>query len=95
MIEFDTWLTTILTGKEAIKQRVLTRLSHKTSDIPYYSRGVDIYEFKYGDQSAALMLGLRDFMPELEISGDNTRVITYGVSIDVSDVLDLEKEGKE
>lgn len=83
MIEFNETLDEIYSGKEAIKQRILTRLKHSTYDIPYYDRGVDIEEFTYGSQVAAIKLGLRDFGPELKYDSENSRVQIYDIIVPV------------
>lgn len=85
MIEFSKDLSQRFTGKEALSQRVKVRLAHTTADIPYYERGVDIYEFEYGDQSAAIRLGLRDFGVDVQASPANSRVKVYNVVIDTSE----------
>ena len=83
-IEFSDDLSQVYTGKEAVVQRVTTRLKHTTSDIPYYDRGVDIFEFTYGSKDVALRLGLRDFGPSVSFDDENSRVQVYNISIDVS-----------
>lgn len=87
MIEFSDDLSTMYDGKEAIKQRVTTRLKHTTSDIPYYDRGVDIFEFTYGSKDVALRLGLRDFGASVSFDDENSRVQVYNVMIDTSKLL--------
>lgn len=86
-IEFSDDLSKIYTGKEAITQRVTTRLKHTTNDIPYYERGVNLFEFTYGSKDAALRLGLRDFGPTVTLDNENSRVQVYNVSIDVSQFI--------
>lgn len=83
MIEFDETLSRKYSGKEAVKTRILTRLKHTTSDIPYYDRGVDISEFTYGNPLAAIRIGLRDFGPELYYDSANSRVQIFDISIPV------------
>lgn len=87
MIEFSEDLSQIYGGKEAIKQRITTRLKHTTSDIPYYDRGVDLFEFTYGSQDVALRLALRDFGPTISIDQENSRVQVYNVLIDTSELI--------
>jgi hypothetical protein len=87
MIEFSDDLSTLYDGKEAIEQRVTTRLKHTTSDIPYYDRGVDIFEFTYGSKDVALRLGLRDFGASVSFDDENSRVQVYNVMIDTSKLL--------
>lgn len=83
MIEFSTDLNKKYSGKQALEQRVKTRVSHTTSDIPYYERGIDLFEFTYGSQSAALRMGLRDLGVSVSYDSENKRVQVYNVSIDV------------
>ena len=87
MIEFSDDFSEIYTGKEAIKQRVTTRLKHTTSDIPYYDRGVDLFEFTYGSKDVALRLGLRDFGAQVNYNDENSRVQVYDVVIDCSNII--------
>jgi len=87
MIEFSDDFSEIKTGKEAIKQRVITRLKHTTSDIPYYDRGVDLFEFTYGSKDVALRLGLRDFGAQISYNDENSRVQVYDVVIDCSNII--------
>lgn len=87
MIEFSQDLSKKLYGKNAIVQRVCTRIAHTTADIPYYEKGIDIFEFTYGSQSAAIRLGLRDFGVNVQTSSDNSRIKVYDV------IIDTEKEG--
>jgi hypothetical protein len=87
MVEFSEDLSKRYTGKEALTKRIECRLKHSLSDIPYYDRGVDITEFTYGSQAAALRQSLRDFMPDIVIDTANSRVQLYNVTIDVSKLL--------
>lgn len=87
MIEFSDDFSDIYTGKEAVKQRVTTRLKHTTSDIPYYDRGVDLFEFTYGSKDVALRLGLRDFGAQVDFDDENSRVQVYDVVIDCSNII--------
>ena len=87
MIEFSDDLSEIYTGKQAVKQRVLTRLKHTTKDIPYYDRGVDLFEFTYGSKEVALRLGLRDFGAVVKYDNENSRVQVYDIQIDCSNIL--------
>ena len=87
MIEFSDDFSEIYTGKEAVKQRVTTRLKHTTSDIPYYDRGVDLFEFTYGSKDVALRLGLRDFGAQVDFDDENSRVQVYDVVIDCSNII--------
>lgn len=87
MIEFSDDFSEMYTGKEAIKQRVTTRLKHTTSDIPYYDRGVDLFEFTYGSKDVALRLGLRDFGAQVSYDDENSRVQVYNVVIDCSNII--------
>lgn len=90
MIEFSDYLEKLYQGKDAVRQRVYTRLRHTTSDIPYYSRGVDNNIFTYGNEAIALRLGLRDFGPNVELTGENSRIKVCDVEIDVSNLLNSE-----
>jgi len=83
MIEFSEDFNLLYSGKDAVKQRVLTRLKHTTHDIPYYERGVDIDEFTYGDKGDSIRMGLRDMNAEVSGGGGNARIIAYDVVIDV------------
>ena len=87
MIEFSDDLSEIYTGKQAVKQRVTTRLKHTTKDIPYYDRGVDLFEFTYGSKEVALRLGLRDFGAVVKYDNENSRVQVYDIQIDCSNIL--------
>ena len=87
MIEFSDDLSQIYSGKQAVQQRVTTRLKHTTSDIPYYDRGVDLFEFTYGSKDVALRLGLRDFGAAVMFDDENSRVQVYDVIIDTSKLL--------
>ena len=86
MIEFDETLTKQYSGKEALVKRMMTRLNHTTFDIPYYERGVDIAEFTYGSQVAAIKLAFKDLGPNVSLDGENQRIQYYDVSIDVSNL---------
>lgn len=88
MVEFSEDLSEIYTGVAAIKQRVTTRVLHTTSDIPYYERGVDLFEFTYGSKDAAIRLGLRDFGAVVKYDDQNSRVQIYDIEIDITDILD-------
>lgn len=87
IIEYSDDLSKILEGKEAVEQRVKTRLKHTTRDIPYYDRGVDIFEFTYGSKDVALRLGLRDFGATVQYDDQNSRVQVYDIVIDTSNIL--------
>lgn len=87
MIEFDETLSTKYSGNQAIIKRVQTRLKHTTSDIPYYERGVDLFEFTYGSKEVALRLGLRDFAASVELDSENSRVQVYNVKIDIDELV--------
>jgi len=84
MIEFDETLSKKYNGKEALLKRMNTRLLHTTSDIPYYERGVDIAEFVYGSQIAAIKLAFKDLGPNVTFDGRNSRIQFYDISVDVS-----------
>lgn len=90
MIEFSDDFEKLYSGKEAIKQRMLTRLKHTTHDIPYYDRGVDIEEFTYGNPVAAIKLGLRDFGADVSYDSENKRVQYFDVIIDASTLANQE-----
>jgi len=87
MMEFDDTLTNRLSGKEAVAQRVKTRLKHTTVSIPYYTRGINIFEFTYGTKENAIRMGLRDMGAAVTLNTDRSRVQVYGISIDVSNVI--------
>lgn len=84
MIEFDETLSKKYYGKEAIIRRIQTRIKHTTFDIPYYERGLDVSEFLYGSQVAAIKLAFKDFGPQLNYNSINSRIQYYDVNIDVS-----------
>lgn len=86
MIEFDETLSTQYSGKEALIRRMKTRMLHTTYDIPYYERGVDIAEFTYGSQVAAIKLAFKDLGPNVILTNDNQRVQYYDVSVDISGI---------
>ena len=83
MIEFDETLSKKYYGKEAVMHRIQTRIKHTTYDIPYYQRGLDISEFQYGSQVAAIKLAFRDFGPTVSFDSTNSRIQIYDVIIDV------------
>lgn len=84
MIEFNDTLDKVLTGKEAVIQRVKTRLKHTTQDIPYYNRGIDIFEFTYGTAASAIRLGLRDFGANVSVDTETSRIQVYDIDINYS-----------
>ena len=86
MIEFDETLSTQYSGKEALIRRMKTRMLHTTYDIPYYERGVDIAEFTYGSQVAAIKLAFKDLGPNVTLNTQNQRVQYYEVSVDISNL---------
>ena len=90
MIEFSEDLSKIYSGKQAVKQRVETRLKHSLSDIPYYDRGIDIVEFTYGSKATAIRQGLRDFSANITVNSLNSRVQIYDVIIDVDKLISQE-----
>lgn len=85
MIEFNDTLDELYDGKAAVAQRVKTRLKHTTQDIPYWERGVDIFEFTYGTAESAIRFGLRDFGASVTVDSENSRVQVYNVSISYED----------
>lgn len=87
MIEFDDTFSKQYSGKEALIQRINTRIRHTTSDIPYYTRGVDVAEFAYGSQVAAIKLAFRDLGPSVTYDENNSRVQYYDISIPVDTAL--------
>jgi hypothetical protein len=84
MIEFDETLSQRYNGKEAVMRRIETRIKHTTHDIPYYQRGLDVSEFVYGSQVAAIKLAFKDFGPNIKFDGVNSRIQFYDVNIDVN-----------
>ncbi len=84
MMEFDETLSRKYSGKEALLIRMKTRLLHTTSDIPYYERGVDIAEFTYGSQVAAIKLAFKDLGPNVTLDSENKRIQHYDISVDIS-----------
>lgn len=84
MIEFDETLSKKYYGKEAVMHRIQTRIKHTTYDIPYYQRGLDISEFQYGSQVAAIKLAFRDFGLTVSFDSTNSRIQIYDVNIDVN-----------
>ncbi len=84
MLEFDETLSKRYTGKEAAIRRIQTRLKHTTFDIPYYDRGLDVAEFTYGSQVAAIKLCFKDFGPEIKYVDKNSRIQYYDVTIGIS-----------
>lgn len=81
MIEFNETFDEILTDKEALKKKIETRLKHTTSNIPYYSRGIDIMEFTYGSVQSAIKFGLRDFGANVNVDTVNSRVQVYNIIV--------------
>lgn len=77
-----------LEDTNAAAERIRTRLNHTTKDIPYYDRGVDIDLFTYGTPEASLRMALRDFMPNIKIDAQNSRVQYYNIDIDISKIMD-------
>ena len=88
MIEFNETFTQKYGGKEAVAQRIRVRAKHTPYDIPYYERGLDVEEFRYGSQVAAIKLAFKDFGPEVRLDKINSRVQYYDVSVD----LDVDEE---
>lgn len=84
MIEFDETLSKKYYGKEAVMHRIQTRIKHTTYDIPYYQRGLDISEFQYGSQVAAIKLAFRDFGPTVSFDSTNSTIQIYDINIDVN-----------
>lgn len=84
MIEFDETLSKRYYGKEAVSRRIQTRIKHTTYDIPYYQRGLDVSEFQYGSQLAAIKLAFRDFGPQITYNSENSRIQFYDLNIDVN-----------
>jgi hypothetical protein len=82
MVEFNDTLDKLYEGKEAVAQRVKTRLRHTTADIPYWERGVDIFEFTYGTVEGAIRFGLRDFGAGVTVDKENSRVQVYNVTVE-------------
>ena len=83
MIEFDETLSTVYSQKQALLNRIYTRLKHTTKDIPYYNRGVDITEFTYGSKTAAIKLAFRDLGPMVSYDDKNSRIQYYNINVDV------------
>jgi hypothetical protein len=83
MLEFDETFSNTYLGKEAITRRIKTRILHTTSDIPYFSRGLDVAEFTYGSQLAAIKLAFRDLGPGIEYDGENSRIQYYDISVEI------------
>ena len=87
MIEFNDTFDEKYNGKEALIQRINTRIHHTTSDIPYYTRGVDVAEFVYGSQVAAIKLAFRDLGPSVTYDSENSRIQYYNISVPLEDAL--------
>jgi len=87
MVEFSDYLDKKVSGKEGVAQRVRTRLKHTTQSIPYYTRGVNLFEFTYGTKENAIRMGLRDMGALVSLDTDRSRVQVYGITIDVSNVI--------
>lgn len=85
MVEFNDTLDKLYEGKAAVAQRVKTRLRHTTQDIPYWERGVDIFEFTYGTAESAIRFGLRDFGAGVTVDSENSRVQVYNVTVGYDD----------
>lgn len=85
MIEFNDTMDELYDGKAAVAQRVKTRLRHTTADIPYWERGVDIFEFTYGTVEGAIRFGLRDFGAGVTVDSENSRVQVYNIQVGYSD----------
>lgn len=77
-----------LTDTNAAAERITTRLKHTTRDIPYYDKGVDIDLFTYGTPEASLRFALRDFMPNIKVDAENSRVQYFNIDIDISKITD-------
>lgn len=84
MIEFDETFSNKYTGKQALIKRIQTRCKHTTSDIPYYERGLDVSEFVYGSQVAAIKLAFKDLGADVSYDSNNSRIQYYDISVDVS-----------
>ena len=87
MIEYDETLSALYSGKEALIRRVKSRLTHTTTDIPYFDRGVSMELFTYGTQQAGIKMALRDFGSAVSVSADGGRAVVYNVKIDVSELM--------
>lgn len=85
MVEFNDTLDKLSYGKEAVMQRVKARLRHTTQDVPYWERGVDIFEFTYGTAESAIRFGLRDFGAGVTVDTEKSRVQVYNVSVNYDD----------
>lgn len=84
MVEMNDTLDKLLNGKEAVIQRVKTRLKHTTQDIPYYDRGIDIFEFTYGGFESAVRFGLRDFgIASVKVDSTDSRIQVCGITIEL------------
>jgi hypothetical protein len=86
MIEFDETMTRKYSGKEAIKERCIAKLNHRTQDIPYFVDGLDIQEFTYGSKALAINECLAEFTPNIKLDKANSRIQLYDVTIDVSNL---------
>lgn len=84
MVEFDETLSKKYYGKEAVMRRIETRIQHNTHDIPYYNRGLDVEEFLYGSQVAAIKLAFKDFGPYINYDAANSRIQYYDVNININ-----------
>jgi hypothetical protein len=92
MIEFSDTLDKVYNDKEALIRKIKCRLRHTTKDIPYWERGVDVFEFTYGGADTAIRFGLRDFGANVTVDTENSRVQVYNVSIDYDDESLSEQE---
>lgn len=90
MLEFNETLDEVYDGKQAVVERVKTRLKHTTRDIPYYERGVDLWEFTYGSQDIAVRTALRDLGAVINYDDKNSRVQVYNITVDVDRIQEEE-----
>ena len=75
VIEYSENLVTKLTGVPAVAQRVKYRLSVRRGEIPYFSGGLEVREFAYGnDLASSVRKVLSDFNAEVNVSGGRVSV---------------------
>jgi len=87
MIEYDMTLQNKVSGKQALINKIRLICEMKTTDIPYYSKGMDLNLFTYGSPSDAIRLALIDYNPSVKISSTNARITIANVDIDITDLI--------
>lgn len=84
MIEYNEYLDSKYTGKQALQRRIEFICSMRTTDTPYYPIGVDLDLFTYASPEFAIRSALAEYQPSVTITGANARVKTTDITVDVA-----------